>query len=30
METLGWFGHFKIGGKLIRTVKYADELVLLA
>jgi hypothetical protein len=24
------FGDFKIGGKVIRTVKYADDLVLLA
>jgi hypothetical protein len=24
------FGYFKIGGKIIRTVKYADDLVLLA
>jgi hypothetical protein len=30
METLGRFGHFKIGGKVIRTAKYADDFVLLA
>jgi hypothetical protein len=29
-EALGGFGDFKIGGKVIRTVKYADDLVLLA
>ena len=30
MEALEGFGHFKIGGKIIHTVKYADDLVLLA
>jgi hypothetical protein len=30
METLEMFGDFKIGGQVIRTVKYADDLVLLA
>jgi hypothetical protein len=29
-EDLEGFGDFKIGGKVIRTVKYADDLVLLA
>jgi hypothetical protein len=29
-EALEGFGDFKIGGQLIRTVKYADDLVLLA
>jgi len=29
-EALEGFGDFKIGGQIIRTVKYADELVLLA
>jgi predicted nucleotidyltransferase len=29
-EALEGFGDIKIGGKVIRTVKYADELVLLA
>jgi hypothetical protein len=29
-EALEGFGDFKIGGKIIHTVKYADELVLLA
>jgi len=29
-ETLEGFGDFKIGGKIIHTVKYADDLVLLA
>ena len=29
-EALEGFGDFKIGGQVIRTVKYADELVLLA
>jgi hypothetical protein len=29
-EALEWFGHFNIGGQVIRTVKYADDLVLLA
>jgi hypothetical protein len=29
-EALEGFGEFKIGGKVIRTVKYADDLVLLA
>jgi hypothetical protein len=28
-EALEWFGYFKIVGKIIQTVKYADELVLL-
>jgi hypothetical protein len=28
-EALEWFGDFKIGGKVIRTVKYAYDLVLL-
>jgi hypothetical protein len=28
-EALEWFGDFKIG-QVIRTVKYADDLVLLA
>jgi hypothetical protein len=28
--TLEGFGDFKIGGQIIRTVKYADDLVLLA
>ena len=27
---LGGFGNFKIGGKIIHIVKYADDLVLLA
>jgi hypothetical protein len=27
-EALGGFGDFKIGGQVIRTVKYADDLVL--
>ena len=27
---VGWFGDFKIGGQIIHTVKYADDLVLLA
>src|SRR5215475_13295551 len=30
MEALEGFGDFKIGGKIIHTVKYADDLVLLA
>ena len=30
MEALEGFGDFKIGGKVLRTVKYADDLVLLA
>jgi hypothetical protein len=29
-EALEGFGDFKIGGQIIHTVKYADELVLLA
>jgi len=29
-EGLEGFGDFKIGGKIIHTVKYADDLVLLA
>jgi hypothetical protein len=29
-EVLEGFGDFKIGGKIIHTVKYADDLVLLA
>ena len=29
-EALGGFGDFKMGGQLISTVKYADDLVLLA
>ena len=29
-EALEGFGDFKIGGKIIHTVKYADGLVLLA
>jgi hypothetical protein len=29
-EALEGFGDFKIGGQIIRTVKYADDLVLLA
>jgi len=29
-EALEGFGDFKIGGKIIHTVKYADELVLMA
>ena len=29
-EDLEGFGDFKIGGQIIHTVKYADELVLLA
>ena len=29
-EALEGFGGFKIGGKVIHTVKYADDLVLLA
>jgi hypothetical protein len=29
-EALGAFGDFKIGGKEVRTVKHADDLVLLA
>jgi len=27
---LEWFGDFKIGGKILHTVKYANELLLLA
>jgi hypothetical protein len=30
MEALKGFGDFKIGGKVIGTVKYADDLMLLA
>ena len=30
MEVLEGFGDFKIGGQIIHTVKYADDLVLLA
>ena len=29
-EALEEFGHFQIGGQIIHTVKFADELVLLA
>jgi hypothetical protein len=29
-EALEWFGDFKIGGEVIGTVRYADDLVLLA
>jgi hypothetical protein len=29
-KALEGFGNFKIGGNLIRTVKYADDLVILA
>ena len=29
-EARDGFGDFRIGGQLIRTVKYADDLVLLA
>jgi len=29
-EVLRDFGDFKIGGQVIRTVKYADDIVLLA
>jgi len=29
-EALEWFGDFKIDGQIIHTVKYADDLVLLA
>jgi hypothetical protein len=29
-DALKWFGDFKIGGQLIRPVKYADDVVLLA
>jgi hypothetical protein len=29
-EALEGFGDFKVGGKVIHTVKYADDLVLLA
>jgi len=29
-EALEGFGDFKIGGQIIHTVKYADEIVLLA
>ena len=29
-EALGGFGDFKIGGQIIHTVKYADDLVLLS
>jgi hypothetical protein len=30
MEALERFGDFKIGGQIIQTVKYADDLVLLS
>jgi hypothetical protein len=30
MEAMEGFGDFKIGGQIIQTVKFADELVLLA
>jgi hypothetical protein len=29
-KALEGFGDFKVGGQVIRTVKYADDLVLLA
>jgi len=29
-EALEWFGDFKIDGQIIQTVKYADDLVLMA
>jgi len=29
-KALGGFGDFKIGGQIIQTVKYADNLALLA
>jgi len=29
-EAVEGFGHFKIGGQIIHTVKYADDLLLLA
>jgi len=29
-EALEGFGHFEIGGQIINTLKYADDLVLLA
>jgi hypothetical protein len=29
-ETLEGFGDFKIGGKIIHTVRYADDFVLMA
>jgi hypothetical protein len=29
-EALKWFGDFKIGGQIIHTVKYSDDLVLLS
>ena len=29
-EALEWLGNFKIGGKIIKSLKYADDLVLLA
>jgi len=29
-EALEWLGDFKIGGQIIHTVKYADDIVLLA
>jgi hypothetical protein len=29
-DALVWFGDFKIEGQIIHTVKYADDLVLLA
>jgi len=29
-DALEWFGDLKIGGQIIHTVRYADDLVLLA
>ena len=29
-EALDWLGDFNIGGQIIQTVKYADDLVLVA
>ena len=29
-EVVEWFGDFKIGGQIIHTVKYAEDLMLLA
>jgi hypothetical protein len=29
-EALDWLGDFKLGGKIIQTVKYADDFVLMA
>ena len=29
-EALDWLGDFNIGGQIIQTVKYADDLVLMA